>query len=404
MFNRLLNTAAQLLGEGHNRNYFFDRNTTTELLGNPSPVWVDTTAQWVLYNEIGELRSVINRYSNMVASAHPLLTDKDGNPVERVPAWVEDLLNRPNALQSWASLVKFVAINKCVTENALMYAPKGSLGDTQNLTPLAFNDVQIISTGASLRQTEVEGLIKEFKIKKDALGGFDTFTPDEVVYLPGVDGVNLWDTNSRMRSLRDPLSNIALQYRKRNVLLDNLFTLGILSADNTDGISAVPIDEDDIKETREDMKRRHEGEIIITDKSFKFDPLTFPVKDLMLFEELTEDKLALIDAYGLNQFMFASGVESRGSTFNNVEMGERMAYNSTIIPDTESMYAEIGRQLGLEKEGIFLRPSFKHISVLKADATKEAEALFKRAQAVEKMLQYVDMDEKEVRDLLKLKS
>lgn len=401
MAGGLLDIAVQLLDSGNNLNYLKDRYTTTELIGLPVPIWVNTSDKWVLFNEIPELKAVIRRYAGMIASGRPELLDLNGDPVEGSTHWIAKLLDHPNALQSWQDMVFMSAINKCVTGNVLIYSPRGSMGNVQQLLPLAFNNVQIVPTGKTLKQTTLDGLIKEFKIPSRYNSSFETFEPREVIYMSEIDGVNLFDVKSRVDSLKYPLSNLAAGYRKRNVLLNNLFTLGVLTGRaNNDGISAIPIDADDIAEVREDMKLRHEGEVVITDKDFKFEPMTFPVKDLMLFEEMTEDKLAIIDMYGLNENMFSRGTTVSGSTFNNVELGERQAYNSTIIPDCRNMYRHLTDQLGLKSEGLQLVPSFEHISVLKADETKNAEAFFKRAQAVEKIRNMITISDDEARDML----
>lgn len=401
MFNGLLDAALHTLGHGNNKNYLFDRYSTTRLVGSNTPVWVDTTQKWVLYNNIPELRAVINRYANMIASAKPVVKNMNGEVVPEGQQWIFDLLHRPNALQTWSRMTYMLAVNKCVTANAVVYMPKGSMGNVQSLTPLAYNDIQIVPTGKGLKQTTLEGFIKEFKIKKDYSGSFETFDPAEVLYISDPDGINLFDTKSRIEALKYPLSNLAAGYRKRNVLLDNLFTLGVLKANSTDGISALPIESEDIEDMRKDMKQRHDGEVIITDKDFGFEPMSFPVKDLMLFEEMTADKEEIIDQYGLNRHMFSAGT-SRGSTFSNVEMGERQAYNSTIIPDAKDIYGEITTQTGLEKLGLKLVPSFDHISVLRSDENKAAEALFKRAQAVEKIAEQVALSDDEKRKILKI--
>ena len=210
----------------------------------------------------------------------------------------------------------------------------------------------------------------------------------------------MFNSRSKIDALKMPLSNLQKQYEKRNVLLRNMFSLGILSSDNKDGISSLPLEDEDIKKIRKDMKARNEGEVIITDKPIKFEPMTFPVKDLMLFEEMTADKLAIIDAYGLNQHMFGQGEGGKGSTFSNVEMGERQAYNSTIIPTTEILYDEFTKQMKLHEEGMYLVPDFSHISVLKEDQTRSAEAMFKRASAVEKISNITPLSDQEKRDLL----
>jgi phage portal protein BeeE len=280
-----------------------------------------------------------------------------------------------------------------------VYAPNGSFGKLQ-LMPLAFNNVKIVPTGQNLITVDLKSFIKEFQIPISRIDTYTTFLPEEIIYITEVDGIDMFNSRSKIDALKMPLSNLQKQYEKRNVLLRNMFSLGILSSDNKDGISSLPLEDEDIKKIRKDMKARNEGEVIITDKPIKFEPMTFPVKDLMLFEEMTADKLAIIDAYGLNQHMFGQGEGGKGSTFSNVEMGERQAYNSTIIPTTEILYDEFTKQMKLHEEGMYLVPDFSHISVLKEDQTRSAEAMFKRASAVEKISNITPLSDEEKRNLL----
>lgn len=406
MFSGLLSSAASWLGAGNNSNYLDNRYTTTALVGTTTPVWIDTTNKWVLYQQVPELQAVIRRYSSMVASARPVVKDLEGNILTRKDKpshWVFDLIDRPNAMQAWSKMVYMTAINQCVTGNALIFTPKGLMGNVQNMTPLAFNNVQIVPTGVSLRQTAIDGFIEKFKVPTSAAGSFEYFEAKEVVYLCEADGINLFDAKSKLDGLKMPISNIVSGYKKRNVLLENLFSLGVLTGRAaSDGMSVVPIEPEDVKDMRDDLKARHGGEVIVTDKDFKFEPMSFPVKELMLFEEMTADKLELIDAYGLNQNMFSLPTAPKGGTFSNVEMGEKQAYNSTIIPDTVSMYDEINVQTGLKKEGLLISPSFEHISVLKEDETQAADALLSRSQALEKINEQIALSDDDKRLILRL--
>ncbi len=377
-----------------NPNYY-----TTQQIGVVSPVWVSTTDKFALYYEIPELHAVINRYAKMVASANPMIVNDKGERIEPNGNNIFGLIDRPNAMQSWGTMIYMTAVNKCVTNNALIYAPMGSFGAKQML-PLSFNNVKIVPTGKNLISVDMGSFIEKFQIPTSVVDTYKDFYPQDVIYLTEPDGINLFNTKSKIDSLRYPISNLKKQYEKRNVLLANLFSLGILSSDNKDGISAMPLEPKDIKQIREDLKARHSGEIVVTDKPLKFDPMTFPTKDLMLFEEMTADKIAIIDEYGLNQHMFGQGEGGKGSTFSNVEMGERQAYNSTIIPDTQIMYDEFTKQLGLDKQGMYLVPDFSHISVLKADEKKDAESLLKRAEAVSKINELTPLNAEEMRKLL----
>jgi hypothetical protein len=373
MAHSLINDAFRFFG----RNLGVSRNTnyyTLQSIGDIVPTWIHTTDYWNLYGRIPELQAVINRRAKMVASANPYLCDKDGNKIlmSDLPAdmkWLENLIDRPTPMLSWGRMIEMVEINKCVTANALIYSPKRTFGTRDIAVPIAFNNVKIHANKRGYKQLAKSGVIEKFEIPIDNKGTFETFLPEEVVYLFDNDGINLMDTKSKLDSLTYPLTNIEKSYEKRNVILKNMFPLGILSAEMGDGVTSQAIDGDDVEETRKDIKKRHRDEIIITDKSFKWQPMSFPTKDLMLLEENHADFVRLIDAYGLNENMFAN-VLGKGSTFANTEGGERQAYNSTIIPETEIIYDEITTQWQLDKSGIYLKPDFSHISVLQDDAEK----------------------------------
>ena len=361
-----------------------DNYYTFQSVGDTTPEWVDTTDKFLIYQEIPELQSVINRYANMVASAKPIIKDSKGVIVDPNNTPYFKLLSRPNPMQSWSDFIFFMAVNRCVTNNMIALPNKGMI-ELKSVTPIAFNNVKIVPTGKSYKQFEKSGIIKEFRIPLDQTNKFETFKTEEVLYISIPDGINLFNSKSKIEALRYPLSNIAKTYEKRNVILRNMFALGILSSENNDGISSIPLDTDEAEQMRNDLMNRNKGKVIITDKNMKWSPMSYPTKDLMLFEEMTADKAAIIDAYGLNVNMF-SPIDNQGQTYSNVEMGEKQAYRSTIIPDTEALYAEIGRQLGFLNDGYYLLPDFSHIDVLSENKNQEADTLLKNTQAISNLL------------------
>jgi len=391
-FNRFLD---RLKFSGNQNTYTFQK------VGNTTPDWINTTNYFLLYQTIPELQAVINRYSNMVASAKPKIVDSKGVEIENNSHYIFNLINRPNAMQSWKDFIFFLAINDCVTNNIVALPNKGTF-ETFSLTPIAYNNVKIKATNKSFKQISIKGIIEEFQIALDESNNFTPFKPNEVIYISRPDGINLFDTTSRIENLKYPISNIAKSYAKRNVILRNMFALGILSSDNNDGISSIPLGSTEKEEMQKDLMRRNKGKVIITDKNMKWSPMSYPTKDLMLFEELTADKAAIIDAFGLNVNMFAP-IDSKGQTFSNVEMGEKQAYRSTIIPDTIGLYNELNRQLGLDKQGMFLTPDFSHIDVLAKDKEQEANTLLKNSQAIKSIQESgVQLNEEEIRSILGL--
>jgi len=96
--------------------------------------------------------------------------------------------------------------------------------------------------------------------------------------------------------------------------------------------------------------------------------MSYPTKDLLLFEELTESKLAIIEAYELNPNIFV-----QSSKYENVKQGLKMTYQDTIIPETNEMYDTITHQIGLDAEGLRLVPDFSHLPVLQTDKREQSE-------------------------------
>jgi hypothetical protein len=155
------------------------------------------------------------------------------------------------------------------------------------------------------------------------------------------------------------------------VLLENIGAIGILSAKNSDMGGAIVMTPEEKKALQKDWYNRQKDDLIITEADLSWTPMSFPTRDLMLFEELNADKLALIDAYGLNANIFSS---EKGSTFSNVRDSVRMVYTDTIIPETQQMYDTIMHQFGLAQQGYYLKAHFDHLPVMQHDEKLASEA------------------------------
>ncbi len=255
--------------------------------------------------------------------------------------------------------------------------------------------MKIKLSGKKLKQMDADGLINGFEFCYDE--DIESLTFDDVIYLATTDGVNIVNPSSRIESLKYPLSNIKAQYHKRNVLLENIGAIGILSAKNSDMGGAIPMTAEEKKEIQSSWYRRSKDEILITESDVSWNAMSYPTKDLMLFEELNADKIAIIDAYGLNSYLFSN---EKGSTFTNVKEGVRMAYQDTIIPETQQMYDAIAQQIGLKDEGITLIADFSHIPSLQSDENLKAQSMKIKAEAIEKIIQAgVALNEEEIREI-----
>lgn len=366
-----------------------------QIWGVKEAVWIDTNDWWKLYLEIPELRMVIDRRASMMSSNKPCLVDADGNEVTN--HWFNDVLNKPNPVQSWSDLVYSLSVQDALYSNSFIYAPKRSF-DIRNLfVPLPSNKIQINLSGKKLKQMEQEGLIDSFVFQYDDKNT-EKIEFSDLIYLMTNDGMNIVKPVSRMESLKFPLSNIKASYHKRNVLLENIGAIGILSTQNNDVGGAIPMTPEEKKQIQKDWFRRQKDELIITESQVDWKPMSFPTKDLMLFEELTADKIAIIDTFGMSLNIFST---EKGATFTNVRDSIRMTYQDTIIPETQQMYDAIGQQIGLNDEGLKLIAEFDHLPVMQDDEVAIATTMKLKAETLEKLsVLGIDMTSDEMKTLL----
>lgn len=341
---------------------------SNQIWGVKKAVWIDTNNAWEWFMTIPELRAVIDKRASMMASNEVRMYDANGDEITE--HWFLDLVKHPNPVQSWSDVVYSLSINDALYSNAFAYSPVRSFDIRNMFVPLPSNKVQIITSGKTLKQMDADGLIEKFRFEYDN-NNFETLELKDVIYLATNDGMNLVKPTSRIDALKYPLSNIKAQYNKRNVLLENIGAIGILSAQNSDIGGAIPMTPEEKRQIQRDWYNRSKDEVIITESQVNWQSMSYPTRDLMLFEELNADKIAIIDAYGMNVNLFSS---EKGSTFTNVRDSVRMVYTDTIIPETQAMYDTICHQMGLDKQGYKIVADFSHLPVLQDDEQMKAAA------------------------------
>lgn len=366
-----------------------------QIWGIKQPVWIDTQNAWEWFLSIPELRAIIDKRASMMCGNIPRLYDKNGIEVEN--HWFLDLVAKPNPMQSWADVVYSLSVNDALYSNVFAYCPERT-GKIRNLIiPLPSNKMQVVLSGRVLKQMDREGMINGYKFEYDN-DKIEALELNDVLYITTPDGMNIVNPTSRIDALKYPLSNIKASYHKRNVLLENIGAIGILSAQKSDLGGNIPMTPEERREIQKDWYNRSKDELIITESQVDWKPMSYPTKDLMLFEELTSDKLAIMDAYGMNSNLFST---EKGSTYTNVRDSIRMVYTDTIIPETQQMYNSMCHQFGLSDEGYTIVADFSHIPVLQEDEEKKATTLNTRADALTKIINAnVPLSDDEKRALL----
>ena len=369
----------------------------TQLWGVKEAVWIDTNDAWRLYLEIPELRTVLDKRAQMMSTNKPYLCNDKGETIET--HWFYDLIANPNPTQSWNDVVYTMGIQDGLYSQIFNYCPQRSFNIRNLFIPLPSNHIEINLSGKRLKQMETGGLIDYYQFMYDDQR-WERIEVEDMVYITTSDGMNLVNPHSRIESLKYPLSNLKAQYHKRNVLLENLGAIGILSAQQNDMGGSIPMTPEERMQIQKDWYNRSKDDLIITESNVDWKPMSYPTKDLLLFEEQTADKMALIDAYGLSYNIFST---EKGSTFSNVKDSIKMVYHDTIIPQTQAIYDAISEQLGLVDEGVHLKADFSHLPIMQSDREKESQVMKNYAEALEKMQTLgVTLSDEEMRAIFKL--
>ena len=99
--------------------------------------------------------------------------------------------------------------------------------------------------------------------------------------------------------------------------------------------------------------------------------MTFPTKDLMLFEEIEDDIRQIADSY--NYPMHLLGFKA-GTTFSNYLEAKKSMYSDGIIPNANTIFEAISKFFVTEDFGFTLKAFYDHLDVFQKSRKEDADA------------------------------
>ena len=332
--------------------------------------------EYQLYQEHSILRAVIDRKSSMYANGRFVHYDKNGNQIENSP--IVDFLEKPNLAQSRNEWLMQMKVQECLYGNAFIYKLQPSrLKEYPNaLWNLPPQRMIVNRTGKIWKQTDINGIIKNFELIGD-LGANEKFETNEVLWRTLNNPDDPISGMSPLKSIAKEITNIALAMDYRNVIMAKKGALGILSNASKDSDGGIPLTNQERERLEKEYTRQYgvgdkQSSVIITNSALSWTPISYPTKDLLLFEEIDHNKRAIIDLYGLNDNIFS---RQQGSTFTNVAEGEKLAYQNTIIPEAEDFARALTSFLGVDKNGEWLELTYDHVPALQEDLGTKAQSI-----------------------------
>lgn len=375
---------------GNIKNFFYPKNyinySSSYLVGQQGAVWVNVDQPSELYNTIPQVKLIVDKKALMFSNMDLKLVDSSTGE-EVGDEEFNKLINNPNPLQSMNDWLRQMKIQEQVYGNQFVYKNKPS-----NLTKYPVSLINISPrymapylTGKVFNQTELNGIIAYYEYQQNGNEQKIRYEVDSVLYQRLNDIDNPIIGISPIQYLRFPISNIKAAYEYRNVIMTQKGAIGILSNESKDSMGAIPM----TKEEKQRLERAYSNDygigagqtkVHLTEASLKWQPMTYPTKDLMLFEEIDSNTLTLIDAYGLNANLFSI----KDSTFENIKNSIVQTYQDTIIPEADQFTQALTKFLGVEK-GKEIVADYSHISILQDNEKDGADLLQQRINSISQL-------------------
>ena len=373
-----------------------------QFLNRKLPVIIDTNNLALVVKSIPVLESVINRKALMLKNARFKMykMDKNGNAdldQEIYGHRTLKLLHTPNVLQKTTDFLAQWSWMRSVYANDLVYKNKpGIKSYPSSIWNLPMGEMKIIPTGKLFQQNKIEDIIEEYVHINNQYPNASpkNYLPNEIMnYVDGVMDQYYFGT-SKLLINKVIISNLQIAYNTRNVLLHDRGAMGILSSDSGDESGGIPLGEDERQKVEKDFHRKYglrddQMSVLITNTNLKWQPMSFPTKELMIFEEVEDDFCQLCNLFGLQRSIFADATVSKGTDSiggdgkGKVEEGMKITYQTTLQQEIDEFCDGINRDMDFQHDidRVVLVGSFDHLPCMQEDQVDAENVKNVKAQA-----------------------
>lgn len=346
-------------------------------LNSKAPILIDMNDLMCVVEACPHLALIIQEKAKMFSNMDIQLVKIDDEEERILKHPILNLLKNPNVLQSTEAWLKQYSVMRDIYANNFIYKLQASTkSDPKALWNLPSGQMKVVPTGKIFKQTKIEEIISEYRM---------SFNAEEVPYQTSeiiftTENAATIIGNSKIPTLQVPISNIVGALKTRNIIINDRGAMGILSSESKDAAGGIPLNEKERARIEKDYRNKYgigntsEGDeqmkIIIANTNVKWSPMSYPTKDLMLFEEIEDDFATILGAYGMDRDIFPS---VKGATFENKAQGLKATYQNTIQPEADSLMSTLSDKLGLTEQGLKLIADFSWLPIMQEDELQEAQ-------------------------------
>jgi len=328
------------------------------------------------------LSAVMTKKANMLANGRWCEYRMErGEKVKVENSEIVRALENPNPLQNGNELLRQISWSYDVYGNCFINLNRLSSPIPTSMYVLPVADLQFKYSGKLYTQVALDDIIE--KIWIDTESGYQYFEIKNLIHFKTANPNSPLLGISPIEELKLPIANLRAALGFRNRIINNDAALGILSGAATQDMS-VGLNEKDQKRIQSAYKSKFgmqqgKADIIMSETPVTWTSMSYPTKDLMLFEEVDQDFKIIIDHYGLNDNIFS---REKASTFTNYDQGVKSAYQDCIIPFSEDIALGFTKSLGLDGLNRWLEIDYSHLEIMKEDEKAKTENLKRTAESV----------------------
>lgn len=342
--------------------------------------------EFELYRTTPQLSIVINKDAQMLSNGRFVVKNLKGEVQENHEAL--KLLANPNPVQNQNSWLMDYQIQKNIYGNQFIYVNRAyNNAFPSTLVNLNSAYVKVVKTGKYVKQNNIEDIIQRYEVK-ESNGTITQYEVKDIIFSQIVNPNNPLMGLSPLHSLTMPISNIRGAYGFRNKIIVKSGALGILSSASKDQSGGIPLnvaERQRIEQQHSNDYGIHDGQssLIMTGSPLSWQSMSYPTKDLLLFEEVEADFKSIIDAYGHNADIYSN---LNNAKYSNMNEALRQTYQNRVIPEAEQLCFNLSNRLGLTSQGLILELDYSHIEVMKDDEKQVVENFKMKADAISTLL------------------
>lgn len=289
-----------------------------------------------------------------------------------------EIIKNPNVLQGENGFLTEIGRQLALYHNCIIFVnraiPNTFLRADDTLMVLDFSNCEI---------NYKKNNFKDIKTKYDVIENvsyFDEITGKTIIFLPSelifISSEKINQNDIYLKAAEAAINVINYKYSLLNSLYSRNGGFGIFS--NIDsGVSSdfynknltAPEKEELQQELREYSFKRGGKNYIITNRNIQYQPITYPISDLMLDENAMR---AMTDIANVMNFEVLSLNSLDGSTYSNKENSDKNLINNSIIAMWDLL------ETALQKENLTpntILVDYSHIPELQEDKVKEMEKI-----------------------------